>query len=76
MGQGVKLQLQVPIKLITSKRWEDKKAAKQSELQYLRLWQAGRHQCLIVLANLSSSKYKEYKSKLDDHVARQRSSQG
>lgn len=63
MGQDVKLRLQIPIKLITSKRWEDKKSAKQSELQYLRLWQAGRHQYLLFFANASTNKYKDFRSK-------------
>ena len=62
MGPNIKLQLQVPIELITSKRYEENKTSKQSELQYLRLWQCGRHQYLMFFANSSSAKYKEYKS--------------
>lgn len=62
MGPDTKLNLQVPIQLITSKRYEEGKPSKQSELQYLRLWQCGRHQYLMFFANLSSAKYKEYKS--------------
>jgi hypothetical protein len=63
MGPGTKLKLQVPVQLITSKRYEDSKASKQSELQYLRLWECGRHQYLMFFANCSSARYKEYKSR-------------
>lgn len=62
MGPDVRLHLQVPIQLITSKRYEEGKLVKHSELQYLRLWQYGRSQYLMVFANMSSNKYKEYKS--------------
>ena len=61
MGPDVKLHLQVPIQLITSKRYEEGKLVKHSELQYLRLWQYGRSQYLMFFANMSSNKYKEYK---------------
>ena len=61
MGPDVKLHLQVPIQLITSKRYEEGKLVKHSSLQYLRLWQYGRSQYLMFFANMSSNKYKEYK---------------
>ena len=60
MGPDVKLQLQVPIQLITAKKFE-KSATKESQLQYLRLWQSGGRQSLMFLANLSSIKYREYR---------------
>ena len=62
MGPDVRLNLQVPIQLITSKRYEEGKLVKHSGLQYLRLWQYGRSQYLMFFANMSSNKYKEYKS--------------
>ena len=62
MGPDVRLNLQVPIQLITSKRYEEGKLVKHSELQYLRLWQYGRSQYLMFFANMSTIKYKEYKS--------------
>ena len=62
MGPDVRLNLQVPIQLITSKRYEEGKSVKHSGLQYLRLWQYGRSQYLMFFANMSSNKYKEYKS--------------
>ena len=62
MGPDVKLHLQVPIQFISSKRYEEGKAVRHSELQYLRLWQCGRSQYLMFFANASTNKYKEYKS--------------
>ena len=62
MGPDIELNLQVPVELITSKRYEEGKLVKHSGLQYLRLWQYGRSQYLMFFANMSSNKYKEYKS--------------
>ena len=62
MGPDVKLRLQLPVQLITSKRFGDSKATKQSQLQYLRLWKFGRRQILMFFANASSNTYKEYRS--------------
>ena len=62
MGPDVRLNLQVPIQLITSKRYEEGRLVRHSELQYLRLWQYGRSQYLMFFANVSSNMYKEYKS--------------
>lgn len=61
MGPDIILQLQVPVQSITAKRYEDSKPAKESQLQYLRLWQSGGCQTLMFFANLSSGKYREYK---------------
>ena len=60
MGPDIKLQLQVPIQLITAKKFE-KSATKESQLQYLRLWQSGGRQSLMFFANLVSTKYREYR---------------
>lgn len=60
MGPDVMLQLQVPIQSIAAKRYEESKATKESQLQYLRLWQAGGHQTLMFFANLTSNKYRGY----------------
>ncbi len=62
MGQGVKLQLQVPVQLITFTRYNEGKPSKQSELQYLRLWQSGQHQYVMFFCNATTGKYREYKS--------------
>lgn len=62
MGQDVKLKLQVPVQLITSKRYDESKPLEQSKLQYLRLWSFGRHQFLMFFCNSTSNRYKEYKS--------------
>ena len=62
MGPDIELNLQVPVEHITSKRYEEGKLVKHSGLQYLRLWQYGRSQYLMFFANMSSNKYKEYKS--------------
>lgn len=61
MGPDVKLQLQVPVQSITAKKFEESKPKKESELQYLRLWQSGGRQTLMFFANLLSSKYREYR---------------
>lgn len=61
MGPDVKLQLQVPVQSIMAKKYEESKPKKESELQYLRLWQSGGRQTLMFFANLSSSKYREYR---------------
>ena len=60
MGPDVKLQLQVPIKSIAAKKYEESKLTKESQLQYLRLWHFGGRQTLMFFANLSSNKYREY----------------
>lgn len=60
MGPDVKLQLQVPIQSITSKKYEVKGPIKESRLQYLRLWQFSGHQTMMFFANDSSGKYREY----------------
>jgi hypothetical protein len=62
MGQGVKLQLQVPIQSITFARFNEGKPSKQSELQNLRLWQFGQFQYVMFFCNVTSGKYREYKS--------------
>ena len=63
MGQGVSLKTQIPIQVISSKRYEEGKLVKESGLQNLRLWQLGRHQYLFFFCNLTTEKYKEYKCK-------------
>ncbi len=60
MGPDVELQLQVPIQSITAKKYKGNKVSKESQLQYLRLWQSSGHQTLMFFANLSSNKYREY----------------
>jgi len=66
MGQDVKLKLQVPIQLVTFKRYNEGKPSTQSELQYLRLWQSGRYQYLTFFCNVTTGKYREYRSQLSD----------
>ena len=61
MGPDVTLQLQVPIKSIAAKKYEESKPVKESQLQYLRLWHFGGRQTLMFFANLSSNKYREYR---------------
>ena len=61
-GKDVKLDLQLPIQVIISKRYGESKPSRQSELQNIRLWQIGRHQYLMFFANVAWKKYKEYKS--------------
>ena len=60
MGPNVKLQLQVPIQSITSKKYEINRPTKESHLQYLRLWQFSGCQTIMFFANISSTKYREY----------------
>lgn len=60
MGPDVKLQFQVPILSITAKKYEGSKPTKESQLQYLRLWQFGGRQTMMFFANVSSCKYREY----------------
>ena len=62
MGPNVNLQFQVPSQSITAKRYEESKPSKESHLQYLRLWQSSGRQTLMFFANLSSNKYREYKT--------------
>ena len=59
MGPNVNLQFQVPSQSITAKKYEGK-PSKESQLQYLRLWQSNGRQTLMFFANLSSNKYREY----------------
>ena len=61
MGPDVTLQLQVPIQAIEAKKYGQSKPIKESSLQLLRLWQYDGHQTLMFLANLSSSRYREYR---------------
>lgn len=61
MGPNVKLQLQVPVQSITAKSYKESKPSKQSQLQYIRLWQSGGHQTVMFFANVSSNKYKEHR---------------
>ena len=61
MGPDVKLQLQVPVQSITSKRYEVNRPTEESQLQYLRLWDFNGCQTVMFFANLSSTKYREYK---------------
>ncbi|CAD6593106.1 MAG: hypothetical protein ASARMPREDX12_006840 [Alectoria sarmentosa] len=58
MGPDVKLQLQVPVQSITAKKYEESKTTKESQLQYLRLWESDGRQTMMFFANLSSTKYK------------------
>lgn len=62
MGPDVKLQLQVPVQSITAKKYEESKPTKESQLQYLRLWESDGRQTMMFFANLSSTKhkYREY----------------
>ena len=60
MGPNVNLQFQIPSQSITAKKYEESKASKESQLQYLRLWQSNGRQTLMFFANLSSNKYREY----------------
>ena len=60
MGPNVKLQFQVPTQTITAKKYGDSKAFKESQLQYLRLWQCNGRQTLMFFSNLSANKYREY----------------
>lgn len=60
MGPDVKLELQVPVQSITAKKYEESKPKKESQLQYLRLWNSCRGQTLMFFANLSSKEYREY----------------
>ena len=60
MGPNVKLQYQVPSQSITAKKYEESKPSKESQLQYLRLWQSNGRQTLMFFANLSSNEYREY----------------
>lgn len=66
MGADMRLQLQIPVHSITVKKYEESKN-KESELQYLRLWQSGRRQTLMYFANHltdkdgAPGKYREYK---------------
>lgn len=73
MGQDVRLDLQVPVRLVTCKRYDESKPSGLSELQYIRLWQYGRSQYLMVFANASSNKYREYKSQFPDPMVENRS---
>ena len=61
MGPDVKLQLQVPVQSVTSKKYELNRPTKESQLQYLRLWEFGTCQTVMFFANISSTKYKEYR---------------
>ena len=61
MGPDVKLQLQVPVQSIMSKKYEERRPTRESKLQYLRLWQFSGCQTMMFFANLSSNKYREYK---------------
>lgn len=61
MGPDVKLQLQVPVQSITSKRYEVNRPTKESQLQYLRLWEFSGCQTVMFFANISMTKYREYK---------------
>lgn len=60
MGPDVKLQLQVPVQSITSKKYEVNRPTKESQLQYLRLWQSSGCQTIMFFANISSTNYREY----------------
>lgn len=62
MGPDVTLQLQVPIQSIVAKKYRESKLLKESHLQLLRLWQYDDgHQTLMFFANLSSTRYREYR---------------
>ena len=60
MGLNVNLQFQVPSQSIKAKKYEERIPSKESQLQYLRLWQSNGRQTLMFFANLSSNKYREY----------------
>ena len=61
MGPDAKLQLQEPVQSITVKKYEESKSKKQTELQFLRLWQSDGRQTLMFFANLlEPNKYREY----------------
>lgn len=60
MGPDLKLHLQVPVQSIMAKRYESK-PSEESQLQYLRLWQASGRQTLMYFANVSPKKYKQYR---------------
>ena len=60
MGPNVSLQFQVPSQSIMAKKYEENKPSKESQLQYLRLWQSNGRQTLMFFANLSSNEYREY----------------
>ena len=60
MGPNINLQFQVPSQSITAKKYEERQPSKESQLQYLRLWQSNGRQTLMFFANLSSNKYREY----------------
>ena len=60
MGPNVRLQLQEPVQSITARKY-GKRSSKESELQYLRLWQSGGCQTLMFFANVTSNAYREYK---------------
>ena len=60
MGPNVNLQFQVPCQSVTAKKYDESKPSKESQLQYLRLWQSNGRQTLMFFANLSSNKYREY----------------
>ena len=61
MGPDAKLKFQVPLQSISAKKYEESKPTKESQLQYLRLWQFGGRQTMMFFANLSSNKYREYR---------------
>ena len=60
MGPNVTLQFQVPFESIRAKKYEESKPSKESQSQYLRLWQSNGRQTLMFFANFSSNKYREY----------------
>ena len=60
MGPNVNLQFQIPSQSIMAKKYEESKPSKESQLQYLRLWQSNGRQTLMFFANLSSNMYREY----------------
>ena len=57
----MKLQLQVPIQSIAAKKYRESKLVQESHLQLLRLWHYDGHQTLMFFANLSSTRYREYR---------------
>ena len=66
MGKDIKLQLQLPVQSISSKRYDERKPSRQVKLQYLRLWLLGRHQFLMYFCNMTSEKYHEHKGQCPD----------
>ena len=60
MGPNVNLQFQVPSESITAKKYAERNPSKESQSQYLRLWQSSGRQTLMFFANLSSNKYRAY----------------